>query len=462
MPRKEILPFHLFNHHGNHYVINIEKMCTSSVDEITAQALKMIVTEPEMLLTSDIEEALQKLGLFSQEEESKKAVQKDSFPIINLSLFLTQSCNLNCIYCYGDGGGYGTGGSMDEKTAFQAVDWLIQQSGKMKKIHLGFFGGEPFLEFPLMKAVVEYAERRTGEVDKKVDFHCTTNATLLNDEQIAFIKDHNIAIMISIDGPREVHDAQRPYANGQGSYESIIPKIKKLLVEAPETPGHAVIVGDTDPQMVKNALREIGFKKITMMPASQSLFNEEPDKSKEERETRKFLQVLEQEAESWIQLIQSRDDQSLEDLKSRSGLYHGLISLLHHSKIHYACGAGLGMVAASVTGDVYLCHRFVGIDNYKIGNVFEKDLKREKYLKSPVTHNEKCAACFARYYCAGGCKHDNVGSRGCIATPSEEICRLRCRELELASSIICRLTPGDQAFLLERGIFPLKPCPLDF
>jgi uncharacterized protein len=351
---------------------------------------------------------------------------------------------------------------MEEKAAFQAVDWLIEQSGKMKKIHLGFFGGEPFLKFPLMKAVVEYAEKRVKEVEKEIDFHCTTNATLLDDEQIAFIKEHSILVLISIDGPREVHDAQRPFANGKGSYDSIVPKIKKLLAVLPDTPGHAVMVGNTDPQLVKDALQEIGFKNFTIIPASQSLFSGEMDNKKSKRDTSSLIHALEQEAETWIRLTQSRDSQALEKLKGKSELFYGLIALFHNSKRYHACSAGLGMVGVSVAGDVYLCHRFVGMDNYKIGSVFEHNLNREKYQESPVTSNAKCMDCFAKYYCAGGCKHDNVGSGGSITTPSEELCQLRCRELELAASIISRLNPGDQAFLLENHILPSKPCPLDF
>ena len=463
MDKKNIMPFHLFYHQGNPYVINIERMKASSIDEITAQALNVIVNKPEMLLTSDLEKDLNKLGLISEAEgKSKKASKTVTYPIVSVTLFLTQSCNLKCIYCYGDGGEYGTGGSMEDKTAFQAVDWLIEQAGEMKTIHIGFFGGEPFLKFPLMKAVVEYAKKRALEAGKKVEFNCNTNATLLDDEQIAFIKEHNISILISIDGPREIQDAQRPYANGKGSYDSMVPKIKKLLAALPKTPAHAVIVGNTDPQLIKVALQEIGFTEISFLPASQSLFNDEPAKRKSERDTQTLLQELEEEAEKWLRLTLTRDSEALKKLKNRSGLTRGLISLLHNSKKRHACGAGLGLVGVSVSGDVYLCHRFVGRDEYKLGSVFGKELSREEYQKSPTTENEQCANCFARYYCAGGCKHDNVASCGSITVPSEDMCRLRCRELELVASITSRLDSEDQAFLLEYQIFTPKPCLFDF
>lgn len=463
MDKKDITPFHLFHHQGGHYLINIENMRASSVEEIDAQTLNLIITEPKVSLTAGMEADLKRLGLISEAgEKSKKTAKRESFPIVKMMLFLTQSCNLKCAYCYGDGGKYGAGGSMDEKTAFQAVDWLLEQSGKMKKLHICFLGGEPLLKFPLMKAVVEYAEKRVPEAEKEVDFEVITNATLLDDEKITFIKEHRLSVAISFDGPKAVQDAQRPYANGEGSYDSTVPKIKKLLAVLPEASAHAVIAGNTDPRRVKEALQKIGFTEITVTPASKSLFTAEPNQTSPGRDTRHLLRELEQESETWIGLTRSRDAAALQSLMTKSGLYQGLISLLHNRKKLYACDAGLRVVGVSCAGEVYLCHRFVGTDEYKLGSIFAKDLHREEYQKSPATSNAVCAPCFARYYCAGGCKHDNAGSTGSAAMPSEDLCRLRRRELELAAAIICRLPPEDRTFLINNHIFTPKPCPLDF
>ena len=385
---------------------------------------------------------------------------KKEYPIVNLCLFLTQSCNLNCVYCYGDGGAYGTGGNMDEATALKAVDWLIEQSGKMKQLHIGFFGGEPFLMFPLMKAIVQYARKRAEEAGKKVSFHATSNGTLFDDEVIDFIKEEEVSILISFDGPREIQDAQRPFTNGDGSYDATAPKIRKLLAAVPKTPGHAVLVGDTDPKLVKDALQEIGFTEISMIPASRSLFT--GNSEKQTRDTRQLIQELEKQAKAWLDATKKGDIHALKELVSKSELYQGVLSLLHNSKRRHACGAGLGMMAVSSVGDLYLCHRFVGQDDYKLGSIFEDRLNRKEYQESPTINNPVCSVCFARYYCAGGCKHDNAGSCGSIAAPAEEMCRLRCREMELAAVIVSNLTPEDKTFLIEQDIFPPKPCPLDF
>lgn len=463
MDKGQIMDFHLFQYEDRHYVINIERMSAGPVDRISAENLKMLSVEKDGTLSSDLDRTLNSLQLIRDGSIRIKA-QKPRQPVevINISLFLTQTCNLRCTYCYGDGGSYGSGGSMDEKTAFKTVDWLIEQSGKMKKIHIGFFGGEPFLEFPLMKSVVDYAKKKVKDAGKTVDFHTNTNGTLLTDEAITFIHQNDISLLVSIDGPQKIQDTQRPYADGSGSYNSVVPQLKKLLSVMPKTPAHAVLLGDTDPQQIKHALQEIGFTEISLIPASGSLLAEGLNEEKTRRDTETLFQSMEEDAQTWLKLISSRSTEELISHRYKSGLLRGVVFLLNHQKNNHPCGAGLGMVAVSVTGDVYLCHRFVGKDEYKLGSIFEGQLDREDYLISPITVNNTCVSCFAKYYCAGGCHHDNASSCGSTATPSNDMCRIKCRELELAAVVVSNLMPDDHAFLLDSQIIPPKPCYLDF
>jgi uncharacterized protein len=439
-PQPPINTHHVFQHQGGWFAIDVQSMSASAIDaEAAARLPRRAGTPPK-----------------AQETENEPV------PVANLSLFLTQSCNLNCVYCYGNKGRYGSGGRLSQKTAFQAVDWLIEQSAGMKTLHIGFFGGEPFLNFPMMKKVVNYARQRAQAVGKTMEFNATTNATLLGDEQIAFIKEHGLEVMVSFDGTKDLQDAQRPYANGRGSFDSTLPKIRKLLAAVPETPGHAVLMGNTEPQRVKEALQDIGFAHISVATVSRSLIAREPGTASPLRRVQQHIMALEQEAQTWLDLVDRRDAEGLRRLKDQSGLYAGLTALLHNSKRMHACGAGIGMAAVACSGDIYLCHRFVGRDEYKLGSVFEKELKRQDYQRSPTTHSPVCAVCFARYYCAGGCKHDNAADCGSATTPSEDICRLRRRELELAAVIVASLDPQARAFLTEQQIFSPKPCPLDF
>lgn len=446
---KAIMPYHIFKYGGVNCVLDIEKMQAKAVDDLTVETLKKIPSMPERPLPSDLE------------ENSKK--EKQELPSINsMALFVTQTCNLRCIYCYEEK----TMSYMEEKTAFRAVDWLLEHSGSIKKIYISFFGGEPFLNFPLIKNVAAYAREKAGALDKSVAFITTTNATLLDDEMILFLREYDVHVTVSMDGPREIHDQQRPFADDRGSYDVILPRVKKLLAVKPETRVHAVLTDNSKTEFIKNALQDIGFAEVTLLPASASEFEGGMEgvagKTKQTRNLDGLLLEMEQEAELWLNLVKNKDSKSLKDLRTKAQLSLPLIALLHNKKKRYACGAGITYIAVSDIGDIYLCHRFVGQDGYKLGNVFNNDLSREAYLDSPLTRVPACASCFARYYCAGWCKHDNSTSCGSIWTPSEEICLLKQRELELAAALICQFDEQDCIFLSEYEIFPPKPCPLDF
>jgi uncharacterized protein len=431
-------PFHMFDYDGVQYAIDIENMQAGIYDSQTYKAQNG--PEPGRV---------------------KPPAAPRGTSIVNMALFVTEACNLRCVYCYENK----NGSFMTEETAFQAVDWLFKQSGDMKKINISFFGGEPFLNFPLIKKTAAYARDKAGRLDKAVGFGVTTNATVLDDDVIEFIRAYDVNVQVSMDGPRELQDKQRPFADGRGSYDVILPRVKKLLAVKPDTRVHAVLVDDSKTELIKSSLSDIGFPEVTLLPASPSLFEEKPqDGAAQAKQLRKLdglLMDLEREAQLWLKLIDDRDVASLKQLLSKSLLSQAILALLHNKKLRYACGAGIKFIAVSCAGDIYLCHRFVGQPDFKLGSIFEPNLKN-RYQESPLTRVPGCAACFARYYCAGGCKHDNAGSCGSAWTPSEDICRLRRRELELAAVLNARCDSQDRAFLHENDIFPPKPCPLDF
>ncbi len=307
-----------------------------------------------------------------------------------------------------------------------------------------------------------YAKKRIREAGKVVDFEVITNGTLLDEARIAFIKEEDIAVQISFDGPKALQDTQRPYVHGGKTYEDTVPKIQRLLEVCPDTKSHAVIVGDTDPKRVRRALEEIGFRKIATRLASKSLFSDTGLHGFALRDTRGCLRALEEQSAEWSFGIKERDLSLLMRLKEESELYSPILSLLHNTKYRYPCGAGIGLVALCVKGDIYPCHRFVGQKEYKLGSVFGGELDVDSYRESPTLGNASCSACFAKYYCAGGCRHDHLGVTGSSSIPAKEICVLRRKELELAIPIVGGLSKEERAFLLEGEIVPRRSCPLDF
>lgn len=459
-----IKPFHIFEYRGNKCVININDMIASIVDESTANVLKNI--EAKLKALSDLKDnrELKKFGLLTGEDKnlSKKNNNEENTPVCTITLFVTQICNLGCIYCYGNGGGYGSGGEMTPEIAEKAIDWLIAQADNIKSLNIVFFGGEPFMNFPLMKHIVKYASGREAEIDKKFTYSITTNATLLDDEKIAFLEDNKVSVLISFDGPDEIQDRQRPFADGSASYKSTAPKIRKLLEVLPETPCRATLLDGKDYATVKNALEKLGFSAISIEPASVSLFDKKNGKVLSPRNIEEMSKVIENESEQWILFVKKRDPVELKKIASAGMLSPAVSAFLNNEKKYHPCGAGLGMAAVSCAGDLFLCHRFVGTDEYKIGTVFERGLNRDTYLKSPAKCIEKCSQCFAKYFCAGGCKYTNAGSCGSAFSPPEDRCRFTRRLFELAAYTSSMLDSEDRLFLLQNKIVPPKPCPFDF
>lgn len=466
MKEVSINPYYQFSYKDSDYLIDIENMQTHQLSKHDAEVLKISSKESKKSRESELISLLSNFDLLVDDPQGQHAYEVNSrakkVPVATIVLLLTQACNLKCSYCYGDAGRYGEGGKMNKKTAFQAIDWLMEASGEKQTVRVGFLGGEPMLSFELMRQVILYAEHKVEEKGKRIFFYTTTNGTLLDDESIAFLKEHDVSVQVSLDGPKELHDAQRPFANNEGSFDVIVPRLKKLLKEMPNSSGHAVLEAGVDPALVRKALRKTGLTEITILPATGSLFNDTGDRKNTTDHSAPLFKCMENDAEEWIKKTKDRDIDALEVLATTTQFFAALQSILHGIKNYYPCGAGMGLLGVSSSGDLYLCHRFVGMDKYKLGSIFQKEINRDAYEESPTSESLVCKTCFARYYCAGGCKHDNATATGSLLMPSEDTCKYRRRQLELAAYVISSLGQKDRAFLTDKQILPSKPCPLDF
>ncbi len=433
-------------------------------DEAVFKALEDISANPRLPVEQGIREKLEKLDLLpARVMKQEKKHKSEPISLQNISLFVTQECNQRCTYCYGNGGSYGSGGVMTHRTARKAVDWLIEQSRQVKKLRISFFGGEPLLNFPLIQDVVQYALERGTECGKQFAFNITTNGSLLDDEKIAFFKEHDIEPLVSIDGPKELQDRQRPFKNGKGSYDIIAPKIRNLLRVLPKSACRATLVGNGDPVAVDNALRELGFARRQVATASRSLFDvSENSGGGFRRSIAAMLDKAELEALEILEATGSRGAKKLNDLKGSAMLFSLVEQFVNNRKRYCNCGAGKGMVAVSCSGDVYLCHRFVGTEGQRLGDIFSEPLKREMYLTGLLGLQDKCASCHAKYVCAGGCYHDNLGTTGNVFECDEDMCVLSRRLTELAAAVCGLLSADDRAYLIKEKVIEKKPCPTDF
>jgi uncharacterized protein len=250
-------PHHVFRHGGELCLIDVEGMAAHVVDdEATAAALETLDAAPSVAIAPEVIGDYERLGLLPLRGPTPQKTRKpEPVPVSSITLFVTQECNMRCTYCYGDGGEYGSCGDMSQDTAFAAVDWLVAKSGRTKQVRICFFGGEPLLNLRLIEQVVPYARKRAEQAGKEVGFGITTNASLLDDEQIEFLRKHEIKPYVSFDGPKEIQDRQRPFKNGKGSYDAVVGRIRELMKVLPQAECRVTLVGDSDVAEIESALK---------------------------------------------------------------------------------------------------------------------------------------------------------------------------------------------------------------
>ena len=337
-------------------------------------------------------------------------VPAGSFPLQRIVLNVTNQCNLACGYCYeySDDKITETEGKpkyMDNKIAESSIDLLIRESADRPSIHVTFFGGETLLNFPMLRATVDYAKRKAGEAGKTVEFSLTTNATLLTEQIVDFMAEHRIGVTVSLDGDRELNDRMRVFHDGRGSYDVIVPRVKMLLARHKTNSIGARVTLSAGVSHVRriyeHLTQEVGFKAVGFSPATSN-----PDR---------LYHIGPQKMDS---VLGGFEDLAWEYRDwAIAGKQHGFTNANDtlkdlHSGISkaYPCGAGLGLLGVGTAGDVSLCHRFVDSPVGKMGHVENGGVDHHARNEFLETHNlsarTDCSTCWSRPTCAGGCYHE--------------------------------------------------------
>jgi len=376
--------------------------------------------------------------------------------IRHLELMVTHACNMRCRYCYGslsaDGWEdaphlYGASHSgMSLETAVKGVDYLFAASGRLKDLSVIFFGGEPFLELPLMEEVAAYVRKKEAETGKKADLSLSTNALLLNNQRaIDFLMKYKVGCQISIDGPPVIHDQTRCLPGGIGSYSAILPGIKKLISKRRgRVPARATICHDrVDLPSILEHLLSLGFGSVHLEPArgSSGALMVTPDD----------VPAIKEQNEAIALFLVKRVREN------RFFNYSNLVKYIRQTRVvrerlaHY-CGAGRTYFALSQDGAFYPCHRFVGLDDYRMGDIetgMDLGLQR-KILDLTVDNRPVCRECWARYLCGGGCWKHAVDAHGRLEEPDEEVsCQLTRHLIECAMAINSELGVADKDILSD-------------
>ncbi len=450
--------FHIFNYDGNPYLVDVKSMAAHQISPGVVAVVTRIASIPGGLVTESEMVELRKLKLIAEAEYPNEthagdkpgiSPSKDDYPVTGIDLFLAQECNMRCVYCYGIGGEYAGGGLMSEETAFLAVDWLIVNSRNARKIYICLFGGEPLLNFPVMKKVVCYAKTKAAEKSKQIDFNIITNGSLLTDEIISFLDNERIDLLISFDGPPEYQNRQRPFKNGRGSYDRVHANIQKLRAVFPDLRGRATVYGDAVPFRIKEGMEQAGFTHCAVIKASPAILGARSadmpsDDGYGEQELERLKAYDREQTDQLLAAIRERKINK--DCPPR--LLPIIAGIGSAEKRFYGCGVGKTMAAVSVTGDVYPCPCFVGQKELCMGNIADYNAGAlNDYHRAAVDHQPECRSCWARYYCGGGCFYDNKARTGDMLRPDVQGCVQKKAMFEGLIHAWCHLDDGDKKYL---------------
>ena len=366
----------------------------------------------------------------SFEPMADKLKQKTSGVIKALCLHVAHTCNLNCAYCFASQGKYeGERALMSLETGKRALDFLIENSGTRHNLEVDFFGGEPLMNFDVVKELVAYAREREKQTGKNFRFTLTTNGVLIDDDVIDFANRECSNVVLSLDGRKEVHDRYRVDYAGNGSYDKIVPKFQKLVAARN---GKNYYMRGTfthqNPDFLEDikTMLDLGFSELSMEPVVCA--SGDPSAL-----TPEDIEIVKKQYEQLADLMLEKQKEG-----KPFTFYHYMIDLTGGPCIYKrisGCGSGTEYMAVTPWGDLYPCHQFVGNEEYKLGNIWDgvtNTEKQEDFRACNVYSRPECADCWAKLYCSGGCAANALHATGSIRGIYKTGCDLFRKRMECA------------------------------
>ncbi len=356
--------------------------------------------------------------------------QKTSSVVKALCLHVAHTCNLNCAYCFASQGKYhGDRAVMSFEVGKRALDFLVENSGSRKNLEVDFFGGEPLMNFDVVKQLVAYARSIEKEKNKNFRFTLTTNGMLIDDDVIDFANKEMSNVVLSLDGRKHIHDRYRVDYAGNGSWEKIVPKFQKL-VKARDGKNYYMrgTFTHANPDFLEDikTMLDLGFNELSMEPVVCA--------SGDENElTEKDLPIVLEQYEKLAELMLKKHKEG-----KPFTFYHYMIDLTGGPCIYKrisGCGSGTEYMAVTPWGDLYPCHQFVGDEKFKLGDIWkgvDNFNIRQEFLDCNVYAREECKNCWAKLYCSGGCAANAYHATGSIRGVYKYGCELFKKRMECA------------------------------
>lgn len=441
---------HKFKNNGYNIVLDVNSGSVHVVDDIAYDAISLYEENPDTVkseimklykelnendadeLIEDIESLKESGELFSEDiyEDYIDEIADRQTVVKALCLHIAHDCNLSCRYCFAGKGEYnGESALMSLDVGKRALDFLVENSGNRRNLEVDFFGGEPLMNFEVVKDIVAYGRSLEEKYNKKFRFTLTTNGVLLNDDVIEFAGREMSNLVLSIDGRKELHDYMRPFRSGAGSYELILPKFKKAADARHQTDYYArgtFTHFNTDFDKDVLHLADLGFKQISVEPVVAKPTEDYAIKD-----------------EDIAAICEAYDRLAVEMLKREKegngfNFFHFMIDLTGGpcvAKRLSGCGSGTEYLAVTPWGDLYPCHQFVGNEDFLLGNIYD-GIKRtdicSSFKKCNVYSKPKCKDCFAKFFCSGGCAANAYNFEGDINESYETGCILERKRVECA------------------------------
>jgi uncharacterized protein len=450
----EFYPYKIFKENNSYYLYTINSSGLFQIDERTLlliknQGKKIEQVYPEVKHLFSLEKFLELIeemrnagflkvnsdDIFYKEEDSDSNEK-----ISSLTLMIVQECNMKCKYCYGEGGEYSNKGRMSREVAIKAIDFLIENSDK-KELLIAFFGGEPLLNLPLIKEVIDYCIKQETIHNKKFLYTTTTNGTLITKEIEKYLLSNNIAVQISIDGKQESHDKNRYFANKEGSYNQIIQRTENIRKNNILAARATVTSENLNYIEIFNHLSNLEFKPVSISVAQNLLNDNDYDNLIEEYI--KFIKYFEK-------LIKEKKYNEVFKIP----ILIASLERLEYSNVRYlSCGVGRNMYAVDINGDLFPCHRFVGNKEYSLGNIYSGVKNKEKFIdKQYIFNHLQCRNCWVQNLCLGGCPNENLVSTGDMQVSPDRNCKFTKKVYEELIKVYLHLSEEDKKCIFTKNI----------
>lgn len=413
----------------------VDDFLHKSKDEIL-NSLKNKYDNNEILETYEDVKTLYEQGkLFSKEILVEP---KERNPVVKaLCLHVTHDCNLKCKYCFATEGTYQSNerSLMSYEVGKKALDFLIKKSGNRKNLEVDFFGGEPLMNFEVVKKLVDYGREQEKIYDKNFRFTITTNGVLLDESNIDYINKNMQNVVLSLDGRKKVNDNMRKNFSTKSTYDVIVPKFIELANKRNQS--NYYVRGtftrhNLDFSEDVMHLAELGFEQISVEPVVLEQSNDMAIKKED-------LQTIFKEYENLAEKIIEYKNQN-----KYFNFFHYMIDLSAGPCVYKrvsGCGAGTEYLAITPTGDIYPCHQFVGQDEFKLGSLDDDVLNTsliDKFDSCNITTKEDCKNCWAKYYCSGGCSSNAYNFNKDIYKPYEIGCEMQKKRIECAIYVLAK------------------------